>query len=85
MAKSLLEKANNKVWDALFREVMLYPATTLRVMNALKTTNYVSWLRLEDANWLADEVLRKDHYRAGDFIDLFNKQEKQVTHELQQD
>ena len=79
---TLLDKANNKVWDALFREVMLYPATTLKVMNALKNTKYISDLSLETAHWLASEVLVKDYYRYGDFIDLFNKKEKQVTHEL---
>jgi hypothetical protein len=77
MAKSLLEKANNQVWDALFREVMLYPSTTLRVMNELKTKKFISDLRLEDAHWIASEVLAKDYYRFGDFIDLFNKKQNQ--------
>jgi hypothetical protein len=77
MEKNLLEKANNQVWDALFREVMLYPSTTLRVMHALKTTKYISDIRLEDAHWIASEVLAKDYYRFGDFIELFNKKENQ--------
>lgn len=73
MYKTLLEKANNKVWDALFREVMDYPNTTLRVMNQLKENRWISDLRFEDIHWLASEVLKEPKFGYGDIWDLFDE------------
>lgn len=75
MYKNLLEKANNQVWDALFREVMDYPNTTLRVMNNLKSINWISDLRYEDAKWIVKESLGKDTISFSDLYDLFHKEQ----------
>jgi hypothetical protein len=75
MAKSLLEKANNQVWDALFREVVDYPNTTLRVMNNLKSINWISDLKFEDVHWIVKEVLHKTYFNYGDIYDLFHREQ----------
>jgi hypothetical protein len=76
MHKTLLEKASPKVWDALLREVTLYPSTTLKVFESLKSHKFISYLTFNDVNWIAREVLQKQTFSFGDIYDLFYKDEK---------
>lgn len=69
MKKSLLDRASFKVWDAILREVEIYPSTTKRVMNGLKENKWISDLKFEDADWLSKEVLRQDKFS---YLDIFN-------------
>lgn len=69
MKKSLLDRASFEVWDAILREVEIYPSTTKRVMNGLKENKWISDLKFEDADWLSKEVLRQDKFS---YLDIFN-------------
>lgn len=70
-ATPLIARANREVWDAIFRELMKYPATTMAVYNDLCDAEFIQDMKYSTAMWIWDEVMQTDVFRKYDMYTLF--------------